>query len=828
MEMLDSILPILSLALVGVLGVFVLFGMLFGLIRGVKRAGLRLAIFGGLLVVVFFLTPVISNALLGMNVNIGGRTPNGHVDAMADTVMESLQSSLGKYVAPFGPYLREYAVGIVLAAVNLVLFIVLYLVVKVLSWIIYAIVAHFAAPKRDKDGNKLPRHRGWGLLVGAVQGVFLFLFFMMPINGMLGIVNQAATYQAAQAKADAQALRAADYYVGTNDGYDTDSSSDSVDLDTVFADVNGAMGLYNNVLKYTGLQFLSKQAFSYQLTVRVEGSQSINLVHDINSAWELYVDLEKVTAVLDKIAAVGDTYDLTTITAADYQVLRNYINKTFDLQILHIADRIFTDLDKIFNTPFADDDSLLAGTNIHADSIYGSIIKQNVTARELADDANRYELFGQGLRAAVKFLSKEKLDLVRHDLLAVIDFAETLGSYEFTYDGLTAADDANKPATVTVAQMLAQDNFGWRDAVNLLTARLAKNYGKQKTGTSFIKVFGNRLGQFSMVKLLSQPHIENLVVYSNWFDADTEEELESYAGDDSEQIAEVRAMVRDLAELFLGEKAQATWNKVGKLVTTGATVARDNAEFIDEVVRLFQDKNTEQADMLSAIIEKLDLLIVADAEGDAKYQKVNRLAGVIYDTLDLLAPVKTFAVDYLQKMGEDNEMFASLADVLNKSRDEWISTVRGLVSAAKLVNDPVIKDFMKKFQGEEAGDLSQEDLAELLDTVVNGMTAEDVSSLLETVLDVDGIGETVKDALGSAVDGILDQLENGDLDLDEIFGEEDAAIIEQALSDLSDYLNGEEDAAELGEIIGELWDTITESQAFQDFLDDLKNNRDNL
>lgn len=852
--MLDVILPYASMAMLALLGVFVLFGALFGMGRGVKRAGLRLGIFVGLLLVALLLTPVVASGLLGINISINGQTPTEWVDSLSDDLVVMLQESLGQYMTPFGPYIKEYAVGLVLAVLNIILFFLLYIVIKIISWIIYAIVARFAAPKRDKDGNKNKKHVWWGALVGMVQGVLLFVLFLLPIHGVIGVVNQAAQYQdKASQDTQPQALTTSAYE-------DDDDNNSQINLSEVFTKVNDSMAVYNNVMRYSGLRFLSNKAFAYQLTVRVKGSDSINLVHDINTAWELYVDAENLGTVIQKVGDIAETYDFSLLTAKDYQILRNYINKAFDIQLLHIADHILGDLDDIFNEPFNEDnDAKLAGTEIYEDSIYGMIISQMATEREVKD-VNVNQAYADGLQSVVKYVAKQKLDLVRHDLTALIDFAEAVTSYKFTFDGKAQ----------TLSEVMNGETLDWRGYLDLVTARLSEKQGGYAKDTAMVSVLGDRLKGFSFVQMLGLAHVDNLVVYNKMLDGFFEDEENTAMGD----------LIVGMVKLFLGDKAftkgneKGNWEKLGGVLLDVADVVRDNKDLIDDIMKLFnQESDDDEADVetqdeagqfdMQAIFEAISKLIISEeyynehkdefpdykAYGDdVKYKKVYQLVDVIYDTLDTFEPVKNFLIDRLNSMadeadkdaGEETDgknMYRTLAEMLEGEREDWYSTFRSLVSAANLMNNGTIQGIFEKLQGGdgEGSDLTEKDLAELLDTVVNELNGEDVANLLETVLDMGGIGDTVKGILGETLNGIVDEYLD-DKTLGEIFGEETimvgeeekkiAAVVKDNLEKLADYFGENENkltSEKMKAAVEELWTAVQNSKAIKDMLKGLPN-----
>lgn len=341
MGTLDQVWGYVNIAFLVILGLFVLFGVLYGLGRGAKRSLIRLATVVGFLLLAFFLTPLTANWIFGWNINIAGNTPAGWVDEL---VLQIQNSNTVEYLAPFIPYVGEFAVALALAIVNIVLFLVLYILIKPLSWIVYAIIAKCAAPKKDADGNKVKKHAWAGALVGLVQGLVLFFFFMLPFNGIIGIVNQAATYQPDNAgSAQAQAL----YAAAAVDGDD-----EEVDVLTVTKHINDATLIYTNILRYTGMEFLTKHAFNYETMARLDDGTTILIRDDLVTAMELVSDVTAFQAVIDRVdQAQQDTGDiwlaLQTVTPDDYKAARKLVNKFFSFNILQLGDVILSDLDTI-------------------------------------------------------------------------------------------------------------------------------------------------------------------------------------------------------------------------------------------------------------------------------------------------------------------------------------------------------------------------------------------------------------------------------------------------------------------------------------------------
>ncbi len=775
---LNQILPFLSFGMMVVFAVFLVFGMLFGLGRGAKRSVIRLITFVGLLLVAFFVTPYIANWVLELNVQIYGQTPREIVTDLSNRLVQFLQENLGDYIVPFQDYIKEYALSIVFAGLNLVLFFALYLIVKPVSWIIYSIIVHFAAPKCDRDGKRLPKYAGWGLLVGALQGVMLFVIFMFPFNGVIGVVNQAAAYQNAQNQNEHHIVTAAAGHYIDSDDFDFNG----VKIGEFLNQVDQPLQMYNNFMKYSGLQYLSNKAFEYQLTIRVKDAEDINLVHDLNSGFELFVDVQDVMRVVEKVQNAYDNgrLDLTSLTENDYQVLRKFVNKAFDLQILNVANELLGDMDKIFATPFNNDLTKLEGTDVYANSLYGVLIKQATTNRtfnytlepgEVAP--TNYAQFAKGLQTTIQYISHQKLNLVRDDIINVIDFVEALGAYQIKYDG----DGLPADKSTTLVAAVAQGNLGVKDYFDLVTAKLVHPYGKYPSGTLLINVLGERLKNFSAVRMLGLKDFDNLLLYNKAMD---------HTFDNDQKM---KTLVNDLITMFFGENAfdhqdahgdkiDGNWEKLGRDLVDVAQVLRNYVTIIDDInniqAELIRDGKAEEGPTAQpkALLEYLSRLVISQTEyeagqdtiyegmlyDDVKFQKVDELAEALFKIVNDFQPVKTFIVSKLDDMqvGDMSTYVQTLTTMLNQNElADWQSTLHSVVNLAKLINQSPLADLLTNFEGATNMDaLNAEDFMD----VITEMDASDVSNALSNIMAVPEIGDMVQETLTN----VLGQLEDQD------------------------------------------------------------------
>ena len=765
--------PYLSLGMITVFAVFLILGMLFGFMRGVKRASIRMVILIGLLLVAFFVTPFLANAVLGLDINIAGRTPQEHVNYASEQLMQKIQAEIGDYVAPFQDYIQDYVLGVAFAIANIAVFLVLYIIIKILSWFVYAIVVRFAAPKRNRNGERNPKHAGLGLLVGAVQGILLFVIFMFPLNGLIGMVDQAAAYQAAHTQSEQQLETTA---MGGHYSDSDDFDFNGVDIEGLMNKVSQPIQMYSKFMKYSGLQFLSTKALEYQTTVRIQDADNINLIHDANTCFELYIDAVNMRDTVEKIQHiyVDGKIDLTALTADDYQAIRQIVNKVFDLKILNVADHLLADLDEIFKAPFNDDLTLLDGTDIYANSIYGLLIKNNTTSREFTYTLGagevaptNYAQFGAGLQAAINYVGEQKLNLIRQDIINTINLAEILNTYQVSYEGLVQPK--------TLAGILAGEKLTAKDYFDLSTARLVKTYGDYAKNTPLINVLGDRLINFSVIKLFGLNHVDNLLIYSKAMD--------NAFGNDKD----LNTLVNDLIPMFIGEnafthndtngvKVKGNWEVLGNDLLEVAHVLRNYVTVMDDIdakkVELKAKGYDDNRLQMQAILDYIADLVISQDEYDSqkttnpdfigksydeiKFKKIDDLIDALYQLTDDFKPVKQFVINKLDDMGTDEtaEYFESLAEMLNQTKEKWQETLHKVVNVANLINNSALGDLVDKIQNLDTE--NPEDLAQDFIDAVSDLDKDAMVGMIQNAMDIPQVSDAVEQALNEVLSNVKD------------------------------------------------------------------------
>lgn len=174
-----------------VLVLFCLIGLLFGLVRGFKKAGLRLVFFILSLGITLIVTPMVTNLLSNINLSfLNNMTLEGFINNM---LLES--EGVSNLLADM-PSLEIYISALPAVVLNLVVYVLLLYIINFIIYIVYAIVAKILFKKKKKEDYKLQdkkpkKRRLLGALVGTAQGFILLIATFVPLTGILNIANSA-------------------------------------------------------------------------------------------------------------------------------------------------------------------------------------------------------------------------------------------------------------------------------------------------------------------------------------------------------------------------------------------------------------------------------------------------------------------------------------------------------------------------------------------------------------------------------------------------------------------------------------------------------------
>lgn len=299
---------------IGILVLFLLIGLIAGLVRGLKRSSLHLLFLVVSVVVAFFITKPITNAILGVTIPIDGQnyTISEYIISMIQTNFDISQFETA----------TEFLERLPNAIVSPIMFILLTLVVFLIFDIIYLIVSRLAFGKKKNDFEKAKPYRAYGGIIGMVEG-FLFLFVLFaPLTSLT------KTYEDLVQLPPAQTLE-----VDTNEsGEETTESNKMKSIaetlnEIIPSEVSEAILAYNDsvVGKIAGAGGLDNALFDGLSNFEIDG-EKIELRKEILTAADVYDDF-----VVVYNSAIEQNYvsiDLTSLKTNLETFLNNGFFKT--------------------------------------------------------------------------------------------------------------------------------------------------------------------------------------------------------------------------------------------------------------------------------------------------------------------------------------------------------------------------------------------------------------------------------------------------------------------------------------------------------------------
>ena len=280
---------IVSLVITALAVLIILFQVLVGAIRGLKKSTFRLIwvfVWGCICVLA---ATLVARSIVNMDVSFLHLKVMGEevstLPAFVEKTLESSNPDIADMVAD-NPKIMELCTSIASMFISLVLFEVLFWVTKILLWPIWAIISHILFGKKkqkveDKPGviqrkPQVKKHAGYGALVGLGLGLIVCMFTFVPLHfinkQVVAIETETATEQGD----------------GTTKGILSEMLGENAQFITVYEDSYIA-----KIFKYTGIG-LAQDAMSDLLTSAKFNGQRIVLSKEVSSLAPVYRDYKDV------------------------------------------------------------------------------------------------------------------------------------------------------------------------------------------------------------------------------------------------------------------------------------------------------------------------------------------------------------------------------------------------------------------------------------------------------------------------------------------------------------------------------------------------------
>ena len=183
---------IITTAVIVAFLVILLAGFLFGLVRGFNKSLVRILLVVAMLVLTFFIVPKITQAAMTLDISSLGITIGGNTATSVGDIVVSLLNQIPQVADIAGTDAYATIINVVPQMIlNVVLFIVVFIALRLVSMIIYWIISGICFNKKKTEGKN--KHRLLGSLVGVVQNFLIFLVILVPVVGAINILGDIET-----------------------------------------------------------------------------------------------------------------------------------------------------------------------------------------------------------------------------------------------------------------------------------------------------------------------------------------------------------------------------------------------------------------------------------------------------------------------------------------------------------------------------------------------------------------------------------------------------------------------------------------------------------
>lgn len=324
-----------------VVALLLLVSFFIGRKRGVKRTLLNSGITLAMIILAFFLTPVITNAFMGIGVTVNNKSAT--IGTYISTILMG-EKDIG-VVVENSSSLQAFINGLVPAVTGVIIFVVLCLVFKLIGFVIYKIIERFALKsKAQEEELGLSRNKLGGGLLSAVKTLLFTVAIFLPFTSLLSFVETHFFADYAEGKAEASSI------TETLDKLPTTKEISN----EIPSDVKKAIAGYNNsLIGLCGSVFgLDDVCFDYISQINVKDSTisirqtAESLLNFYDYFVDLYDDYKK------EPANFFQTLDYDQLDSYKKELLDSGMFKGF---ILNVAYDLTQNYEKVLGDDLVDD-----------------------------------------------------------------------------------------------------------------------------------------------------------------------------------------------------------------------------------------------------------------------------------------------------------------------------------------------------------------------------------------------------------------------------------------------------------------------------------------
>ncbi len=399
-----DIYSIISLILSALMGVFVIVGILYGLIVGFKQSLIAGIYNLALIILLTIFTSQITNFIINFDLSSINLSLGGSATTLKDFIVEAIKANekVAKVLSD-NPGLIDTIMQLPQLIASPFVFVIAFWVIKfvvfVLVGILKMIISIFTIPfkkKKDKRAKKPSKHRLAGMACGLMIGLMAVFASLVPIFGFSSALLQLNEIEMGASSGTAVVL--AD---------DTSNSSKETLLESLLGKESARKlidtyqnNIAVNVSRALGIESLGKIAFNNIASTQINGEE-IKLLDDIKYTVEVYNDALRIKELIEKET-------LTQVEMNEMLTLTNkVINNVFEVKFLSSVGNVVVPI--VVDNILEDDEN--------------SIIK-------LPDSVNKDEFKKVVVRKAIENLKNYDFSLLKEVLLNTTSVLNTLNDDE--------------------------------------------------------------------------------------------------------------------------------------------------------------------------------------------------------------------------------------------------------------------------------------------------------------------------------------------------------------------------------------------------------------
>ena len=344
----------------GIFLLFVLVGMFWGMIRGLKKSTFRLSWILVTSVVLFFVTPLITLGIMKIDLSFLNIVLNGTKVTSINHFVEVFLATIPEFgpVLAKSPKTIEMILALVSIFINAFIYVIMFWIAKIALWPLWAVLSAAFIKRRDAHGNKKSKHRLFGLMVGGVTGVVVGATTLMPVMGLVNMVSEVETETRGT-----YSKKVTNAETGLEEEVDVEGGQISQLMgEEVVKYINAYSDSFvAKMFKYTGIEFINNATFSglssatideTRIVLKDEVKTIFKTINSFNTLTGLYSEnltQEQLAKLLNSSKTlVDDVFNINIINAIGDNVLPLVMdeminNPNFIIQMPKVGINIFDD-----------------------------------------------------------------------------------------------------------------------------------------------------------------------------------------------------------------------------------------------------------------------------------------------------------------------------------------------------------------------------------------------------------------------------------------------------------------------------------------------------